>query len=157
MSAHREALKRWLNTKSIKTEKVLDIGGVEWSVRGSVGVWEVDSYTTLGEKTGDIILNLNETLVGKIPFADYDVVFCLEVMQFVYDPMRVLENLNWVLQEKGKLFITFHRLHPPMKSHDYLRYTKAGVLKLLDKNDFKIVEVQEPIEGYYLIEACLKF
>ena len=82
---------------------------------------------------------------------EYDHIFCNEVFQFLWNPSQALWNLGCMLKPQGTLYISFHRLHPDMKDHDYLRFTEAGVRKLLDINEFTIIDWQEPIEGYFLV------
>ena len=79
-------------------------------------------------------------LVGE---KDYDVIFCIEVMEYIYDPMTALSNLYEFLKPGGKLYISFHFLYPIHKpvGCDYMRYTEEGVQKLLEVAGFKEIEI----------------
>jgi len=72
----------------------------------------------------------------------YDTAFCLEVMEYVYNPLQVLKNIAHFLKPDGKLYISFPFLYPihPPSGTDYLRYTKYGAEKLLVEAGFEIVE-----------------
>ncbi len=144
MSPTRTELVKWLATKEIKG-RTLDIGGSIWSMMNIVKSFE-GKYETLNEDNCD----LNDTYIEG---EDYDHIFCTEVMQFVYAPTTVLFNLENALAEKGQLYLSFHLTHPPMKSHDYLRYTEKGIRRLMEDAELEIVEFLEPLPGYYLVQC----
>ena len=98
--------------------RVLDIGGDVWSMRQKVKSFK-GVYETLSESDHD----LNHSVMGSIELGIYDHVFCTEVMQFVYNPRTALESLRFLLAPLGRIYLSFHLTHPPMKSHYYLRYT----------------------------------
>ena len=159
MSPTRNALCRWLATKEARG-KTIDIGGNVWSMKNKLKSFEGD-YGILNED----ILDLNETwqfnkiMTQQVIGADN--IFCTEVMQFVYNPVTALTNLAGCLgsnyaedfKDLGKLYLSFHLTHPPMKDHDYLRYTEKGIRKLLDVTGFTVEEFLEPLPGYYLVQC----
>ena len=145
----RQKLIEWLATIDVKG-RTLDIGGKVWSIKGRVKSFE-GIYKTLQEDTFD----LNECCWGYLKANDYDNIFCTEVMLFIYNPKEALNNLYFILKKGGNLYITFHFSHPLAKSHDYLRYTKKGAIRLLQEVGFTVEDIQEPIEGYYLFK-CIK-
>ena len=155
MSPTRKALVNFLSTLDV-SGRVLDIGGTVWSVQKKTKTWKVSEYKTLAEDEGDYALDLNVTVSQTVPYGHFDVIFCMEVMQFIYDTGRVMENINWCLKKGGRAFFSFHLTHPKMKSHDYLRYTKEGAIKLLTENGFVSENTIEPIAGYYIIQSCKK-
>lgn len=149
MSPTRKELVKWLATKEVKGN-TLDIGGNVWSMKGKVKSFEGE-YDFLDESNAD--LNLSP-FPGSVQFLkEYDQIFCTEVMQFLYSPRFALLNFRSFLGKEGKLYLSFHLTHPPMKSHDYLRYTEKGIRKLLDITGFKIDEFLEPLPGYFLVEC----
>lgn len=150
-SQARKCLEKWLKTIDVKG-RVLDAGGLRLSVKGRTKSWEVEDYKILDIKGGDYRWNLNNkfTVVYK-----YDVVFCLEVMQFIYNPVVVLQNLSDFLEAGGKLYINFHFIFPVCKGTDYLRYTKLGIKRLMDKVGINIEEIIPRLEknkevGYFI-------
>ena len=73
----------------------------------------------------------------------FDVVFCLEVSEYLFDPLTAMKNLYSFLKEGGILYISFctiYPLHNPPKI-DYLRYTKNAVEKLLAESGFRTWEI----------------
>ena len=145
MSPTRKELTLWLATKEVKGY-TLDIGGDVWSMKERVKSFEGE-YETLNESIWD--LN-KEHWIDEI--GGYDNIFCTEVLQFVYDPVMALRNIHqW--SDLGKVFLSFHLTHPPMKSHDYLRYTEKGIRKLLEVTEFTIDEFLEPLPGYFLVQC----
>ena len=141
----RTQLSIWLSTMDIKGS-TFDIGGSIWSMREQVKSFE-GKYKCGDEK--DFDLNVVES-IGK-----YENIFCTEVMQFVYNPLEAMKCLRNSLNPNGKLYLTFHLTHPPMKGHDYLRYTEKGIRKLSELAGLKIEEFIEPIEGYYLVKCTI--
>lgn len=149
MSIVRRELEQWLSTIDVEG-RTLDIGGRVWSMQHKVksfkGTWQ-----PFDESDGDLN-NMNDMTSLSLKY--YDNIFCTEVMQFVYNPYSVLSDLNSALKKEGKFYISFHLMHPPMKGHDYLRYTEKGVRRLLEVTNFKIEELVEPLPGFYLVKAC---
>ena len=143
MSPTRKELILWLSQIDINGD-TLDIGGNIWSMKSKVKSFN-GKYKTMNESDTD--LNNVQTL------GSFDNIFCLEVMQFVYNPCSVLSNLNNALKTEGKLFLSFHLTHSLMKSHDYLRYTEKGIRKLLEVTGFKVEELIEPRNGYFLVRC----
>jgi len=155
MSEIRRKLIEWLSKIEI-SGSVIDVGGISWPMRFQVVDKGITDYKILDkreERKGintDYVYDINK----KFPHIGfYDNAFCTEVMQFIYDPFTVLNNIRYILKDNGKLFITFHLTHPPMKDSDYLRYTEKGIRKLLKETGFEIEELIEPIKGYYLVKA----
>jgi SAM-dependent methyltransferase len=66
------------------------------------------------------------------------VVFCLEVFEYIYNPVQALENLVSFLRNGGVAYISFPAIYPvhEPKEIDYLRYTKKGIEKLLANSGF---------------------
>jgi len=146
-SYYREQLERYLGTLEIKANSVLDIGGAQLPVSKRCASWNVDEYDILDlpephevrAKTtikGDIQENLE---MNK----KYDMVFCLEVAEYLYDPMSAMININGLLKKDGILYITFPFIYPHHNPQglDYLRYTQWGVEKLLSETGFMIEEM----------------
>jgi len=160
MSLARKQLESWLKTLSIKADKVVDIGGVVFPVKTRVKTWDVEEYQILDIKPEsrkaktDIVYDLNDPSLHILDEAD--VMFCLEVMQFVYDPLTVLKNLSWNLKNGGILYITFPLVYPEMKGQDYLRYTELGARKLLSEAKFIVKDFQPTLSGYIIKAICQK-
>ena len=141
MSNARKQLENWLKTIDVKGT-VLDVGGASMPVKGRTKSWDADDYMILDIKSGnaDIVTDINYPMDFSRRF---DNVFCLEVMEYVWNPITALNNINKLLRFKGVLYISFHFLFPhhDPSSRDYLRYTKSGIEKLLRETGFVIEEV----------------
>lgn len=152
-SFYRQQLESYLKTLNIKADKVLDVGGADLPVKGRTKSWDVKEY---------VIGDLDKSHTGKIPdyhfdmnkcpwcegdkkqkqYSHYfDVIFCLEVFEYLYNPWWATKNLKAFIKQNGILYITFptnYPVHNPVEE-DCLRYTKQGIIKLL--KDFKILEM----------------
>ena len=137
MSNYRDILEAYLKTLDIKADRVLDVGGAALPVKGRVKSFDVKEYDILDLPNYD--LNYRFTLTKQ----SVDIVFCLEVMEYIFNPFIAIENLGRLLVDGGILYITFQFLYPVHnpKEADYMRYTKQGAIKLLNEEGFKILKV----------------
>ncbi len=158
-SNYRIQLEKWLGQIDVKTNKVLDIGGGALSVRSRVRTWQVKHYRILDNtleqgKKPDIYLDLN--LLGEKKFRlsvkktlhyKPNVIFCLEVMEYIYDPISALCFLYKILAKSGIVYISFPSIYPvhEPREYDYLRYTKIGVEKLLRRAGFNKWKIEARI------------
>lgn len=148
-SFYRQQLETYLSCLDIDAESVLDIGGAANPVKGRVRKWNVKRYDIADNEqeekakgVGDIfVMDLNyPTIIGK----KYDIVFCLETMEYVFDPVQATQNIATLTRDGGVAYITFPFLYPhhnPVDT-DYLRYTRVGVEKLLDVAGFSKSEIE---------------
>jgi len=149
-SYFRQQLEVWLSNLEVKAERVLDVGGGALPVKDRVRVWNVKEYKILDNESEDMKqkpdfvedLNLNITWKSK-DFEDFDIVFCLEVFEYIYNPVQALDNINMFLKKGGILYISFPFVYPHHNpaGKDYLRYTRWGVEKLLKETGFEIEEI----------------
>ncbi len=156
-SYYRQQLEDWLRLINVKIDKVLDVGGGSNPVRGRTRSWDVKEYKILDSELEnpkqkvDMLWDLNEWIEnsGKGWMVENnDIVFCLEVMEYIFNPVTALNNINYFLKKGGILYISFPFVYPhhnPEK-YDYLRYTGWGVEKLLEKTGFYIKEVTARLE-----------
>jgi SAM-dependent methyltransferase len=128
----RIQLEAWLQTLDIKAEAIADVGSDRLPVKNRVKSWQVQQYDFLDLPKYDLNRpwELNEI---------YDIVFCLEVFEYIYNPMQAMKNLYDILKIGGELYISFHFVYPhhSPKKIDYLRYTRWGVDKLLQESGFR--------------------
>jgi len=159
-SKPRQALESWIKSLKIKADRVLDVGGAQKPVKGRTGEWDVKEYLISdiefphdNSPKPDIVFDLSNYYVENLfdnnftpskddmkLFKKFDTVFCLEVMEYVSDPVQAIKNLNRLLKQGGKLYISFNFSYPTHNPPglDYFRYTRFGVIKLLEDNGFKI-------------------
>lgn len=89
--------------------------------------------------------------LAVLPFADatFDVVLCLEVLEHVREPQRVLEELHRTLRAGGRLYFSVPMSwHQHQKPYDYYRYTSFGLRYLLDRAGFDVHQLR-PTGGYF--------
>jgi SAM-dependent methyltransferase len=127
----RTQLEDWLQNLAVEAETVVDVGSKRSPVKDRVASWNVQQYDLLDFPEYD----LNQPWdLQEI----YHLAFCLEVFEYVYDPMQAMKNLYNLLKSGGELYVSFHFVYPhhSAKKIDYLRYTRWGVDKLLRKAGF---------------------
>ncbi len=169
MSYFRNQLEDWLKKIDVKADRVLDVGGGSKPVEGRTKSWEVKEYKVLDngleeQKVGSMhMFDLNKegielTLLNdKNELALYDVVFCLEVFDYIWNPVQALENISIVMVGGGILYLSVPFIYPHHNpaEYDYLRYTRWGIEKLLKETGFEILELVPRtmlIKGYSLFK-----
>jgi 2-polyprenyl-3-methyl-5-hydroxy-6-metoxy-1,4-benzoquinol methylase len=141
MSPTRKQLEQWLSTIEVQG-RVLDVGGLIWPVKGRTKTWNVSEYAIADIKKShkgveaDYVVDLN--YYCRLLEEKYDVAFCLEVLQFIWNPYYALENISDNMNSGGMLYLSTHFAFPVHKGSDCLRYTKLGISKLLHASGFEI-------------------
>lgn len=147
MSYYRDQLEQWLKTIDVKADRVLDWGGGALPVKDRVKSWDVKEYfiadieTEPQKEKADMHEDINLTQLFQEKF---DVVFCLEVFEYVYNPITAVHNLYSALNLGGKLYITFpfvYPVHEPI-DYDFLRYTLSGACRLLQEGGFELEKIK---------------
>lgn len=156
----REQLELWLKTTDVKASRVLDVGGSQLPVEGRTKSWDVKEYRILDlanphecKQKPDIIMDLNLFSIwvkSQLSFKEkeivgdgFDIAFCLEVFEYLWNPVQALKNINQFLKPNGVLYVSFHFIYPvhSPSTKDYLRYTPTGVEKMMELAGFEIVEM----------------
>lgn len=150
-SSYRLELNKWLANLNVKADRVLDIGGSQEPVKGRTKSWDVKDYLVADlpephkdSPKPDIELDLNISSPELYKRENmFDMVFCLEVFDYVYDPSRAFDNISWCMKKGGKAWISFpsiYPLHQPVED-DALRYMPGGIKKLADSVGLKVEEI----------------
>lgn len=74
----------------------------------------------------------------------YDTLLCLAVLEHVSDPFSAIKEMRRILKKDGTCILSaphIARLHE--EPHDYFRYTHYGIKALLEKNGFRIIEIEK--------------
>lgn len=78
---------------------------------------------------------------NTVPFPDatFDAIFCSEVLEHIFNPDEILQELQRVLKPGGSILLTvpfcWNEHEVP---YDYGRYSSFGIAHLMEKNGFKI-------------------
>jgi hypothetical protein len=156
-SYSRQQLESHLQTLNIKANNVLDIGGSVSPVHSRVKTWDVKNYYIMDNdnekdlhdkwKKPDFTFDINEPELDYSWYANYDLIFMLEVSEYLYNPFMAVQNIYDMLETGGKFIGSFHFIYPihePVKN-DYMRYTRSGIEKLFEK--FKKVRITPRFAG----------
>lgn len=142
MSYYRQQLEDWLKELDVKSDTVLDIGGAQNPVKGRTKSWDVKKYYILDLYT-EYHINLDEQLtnVNLLKFGEEaDVIFCLEVFEYLISPLLALKNIEEFLKSDGRAYITFAFTYPHHNEleMDSLRYTEPGIKRLAEAIGLRI-------------------
>lgn len=148
-SSYRNSLNQWLSTLDVRADRVLDIGGAQEKLPGRVKSWQVVEYQVADleqphadSPPPDLILDLNKTDPGYFEH-DIDLIFCLEVFEYIWNPVIAMQTIAKYLSKQGSAWVTFpsfYPLHNPVEE-DCLRYMPAGIKKLAQAAGLEIVQM----------------
>lgn len=170
-SSYRIELDKWLAQLDVKADRVLDIGGSQLPLKGRVKSFDVKEYLIadlenphVDSPKPDIVLDLNTEYNFGWGLPDYgnqfDLVFCLEVFDYVWSPVDAFKSIYHLLEWGGTAWVTFpsqYPLHQPVED-DALRYMPGGIKKLADNAGLQVMEMiprrmeTNLFEQYYRIE-----
>lgn len=156
-SSYRISLDNWLKELDVKADRVLDIGGSQLPVKGRTKSWDVKEYLIadlpephVGSPKPDIELDMNEFVDLKVEDRNwdykedsFDLLFCLEVFDYVFDSMSGFMNIQRFLRPGGTAWVTFPSFYPthnPVED-DALLYKEYGIRKLADNAGLKIIQM----------------
>lgn len=148
-SSYRLSLNNWLANLDVKAERVLDIGGSQLTMPKRVKSWEVGEYQIADlpephedSPKPDLELDLNLPDPGYFE-GDIDLIFCLEVFDYIYNPLEAFYTIATYLKKGGTAWVTFpsvYPLHQPIED-DALRYMPGGIKKLAQAVGLTIEEM----------------
>lgn len=142
MSVYRDHLERYLKTLDITADSVIDIAGASNPVSKRVKSWNVGRYDVLDNELErqQIMINIKQDMneVLTAPPATYDMIFCLEMFDYIWNPVQACVNLRWFARPDTKLIVTFPFIYPNHNpvGFDTMRITKQGAIKLLTHAGF---------------------
>lgn len=133
MSYYREQLESWIKKIDVECDSVLDVGGGEKPIPKRVRSFKVRRYKILdvdAQYRPDYFADINYINDIEDPF---DCLFCLEVFEYIWNPVQAIENISSFLKPGGIAYVSFPTIYPVHNPYgmDYMRYTKFGVEKLL--------------------------
>ena len=141
---------------------ILDVGcGIKpyqqlYKYKKYIGM-EIDTPEMRQNKNIDVFYN------GKnFPFqnASFDSVVCNQVLEHIFEPYMFLSEINRVLKENGKLFLTVPFIWDEhLQPFDYGRYSSFGLKYLMEKHGFEVLEYKKSCNGvnffFQLINASI--
>lgn len=163
MSYYRNQLETWLKNINVKTERVLDLGGASNPVRYRVNSWDVqecvfldrgieeakveyipfDINLPLDQLQGYYKKGIGEGVVEINPLFQFDALFCLEVFEYVWNPVQAIGNIWNLMNNDSVAYISFPAIYPvhnPIEI-DYLRYTQRAISHYFNMFKFDQVEI----------------
>lgn len=149
-SSYRLELNKWLAQLDVKADRVLDIGGSQEALKPRVKSWDVKEFQVADlanphkdSPKPDIELDLNVGYWKPMETELFDTVFCLEVFDYIYDPVHAIRQIEIVMMPGATAWITFpsiYPLHQPIED-DALRYMPGGIRKLAASAGLEIQEM----------------
>lgn len=79
----------------------------------------------------------------EIWLSGFSIVFCLEVFDYIWNPLTAMQNIYNLLCDGGKAYVTFPFMYPQHQpiEDDALRYAPGGIQKLADAVGLKIASM----------------
>lgn len=121
---------------------VLDVGGKKKNKRGKFNIHTSHKYDSLK------YLNIDSSTepdylssADNIPLPDkcVDFVLLIEVLEHLENPLIVLNEINRILKDNGKLFMSIPFLFPVHADPcDYQRYTEQGLINISNQTGYNI-------------------
>lgn len=102
----------------------------------------VDWASSLHETEADVIADLN----ARLPFraGSANVVSCISVLEHLKEPQAFLQECRRILADGGRLLLVVPFMwHVHEAPYDYFRYTRFGLLHLLQQAGFESVRIEE--------------
>lgn len=134
-SVYKKQLLDWVSQLDVKAETVIDIGGSQDPIKGRTRSWEVDNYLIADlpsphyvKTKPDIELDLDSPELPE-PEAYADLIFCLEVFDYIRNPWAAFRCLSYHLKTGGEAWVSFpfvYPIHNPVEDEG-LRYTEPAI------------------------------
>jgi SAM-dependent methyltransferase len=138
--------------------RVLEIGGGQGQRRGCFRppLEQAESWHYLDidpKRRPDVLADAHSL---PFPAGAFDTVMCLEVLEYVNNPMTCLQECARVLREGGTLILAAPFIHQQDQDNDRWRWTEKGLLELLHEAGL-IVETSLAQGGALSVLAAILF
>lgn len=159
-SSYRNSLNDWLGQLEVRANRVLDIGGSQEPVKGRTKSWNVSEYLIADlpephkdSPKPDIEMDLNKEYHPEAFDYQFDLIFCLEVFDYVFNPMAAFNNIFNLLENNGTAWVSLpsiYPLHQPVED-DALRYFPGGIVKLAESAGLSVEQMikRRPESNYW--------
>jgi hypothetical protein len=145
MSLSRNQINNYLHTIDINEKIVFDVGcGDEKHYAREQTKGKAKQYITFEYDRGfnpTYVIDLNKPLDKDIDYGQADILFCIETLEHIYDPITALKNLNRLCRIDAIMYLTTPFINPLHDTHDYLRYTIQYFEHVLPHLGFDTLEV----------------
>lgn len=157
MSKSREQLNDYLKKIDLTNKVVLDIG-VQNKPTKLLTKGNPEAYYTTDidiQWSPDFLFDLNKEVslldtYQRVLFEEdldpptqFDIIFCIEVLEHCYDPIQALKNIFTWLKPEGVAYISTPFINPHHDYWDFLRFTDEFYQKALSEVGFNKIEVYE--------------
>jgi SAM-dependent methyltransferase len=175
MSYYREQLEQWISLVDLHVPRAVDLGGASNPVKNRIRKNQVHEWVYLDTgaeeaKESYIPFDINLPLIDQasiqgypLSFFKFDALFCLEVFEYVWNPVQAIQNIYDLMTNDSVAYISFPAIYPvhnPVEI-DYLRYTRAVILKYLESVGFDNIQITErkatagirELQAFYRVEG----
>jgi SAM-dependent methyltransferase len=87
----------------------------------------------------------------------FDTVVCLEVLEYVWEPLSVLTEFRRVLKPGGTLLLSTPFLHRVDASDDFWRFTEPALRRLLHESGFDVIRCVPQGSAFAVAASVLRY
>lgn len=122
MSYYRQQLEDFLKTLDLKAHTVADVGGAQGEAIARLKSLKCEKYCVFDLPE----YNLDDYCSWPLRA---DLVFCLEVFDYIKNPARAFANLSRLLKHGGTMYVTFPFVYPHHNELEAegLRYSEPAI------------------------------
>jgi len=153
MSYYRDQLEAYLSKLEVHVDSILDLGGLQLPVVSRLKSCGYNDYIIADiEDKADVKVDISALAPFEKVFTfrkeKFDVVFCLEVFEYVVNPLNAVMNIADYLKSGGVAYITFPFVYPIHKPEgtDMLRYTENWIRKVMEHYGFKYLDIMTRVD-----------
>jgi hypothetical protein len=150
----REIMERWIRVLPPHGLLVLDIGGRIQPYRPLLES-RLRAYVSVDVRPTQLVAALARG--EQLPFGDdlFDVVICTQMMQYVPEPMRVVNEARRVLKRGGRLFLSVPSAYPIDSDEECWRFLPGGLRHLLASfSRVSIISEGRSVSGFFRTGNC---
>ncbi len=157
MTAHREKIKAYLGEITLQNKSIVDWGAGSKPVsryikHDNCEFFQIDKNDYNHQ---DLIADIGVPIkLNK----EYDYAFCMEVLEHVEWPDKLLENIYNNLKDGGTFIMSVPISFVVHADDDYWRFTPNGIALLLNRNKFKDLDLTmiSTTDSVGCIVRCIK-
>ncbi len=147
-----ESVRTWVTKMceehSINPKSVLETGSRDNKYKAGVRACfpEAEKFVGIDIRCGpcvDVIMDIYD--IGyEFGKESFDVVLCLHVLEHLPKPWNAIDQISYVLKDKGHLFVSMPTYGYPRHNHpgDYWRATHEAITEIL-MSDYDILNVED--------------